>query len=68
MTGEERSSTHTVVTSSPRFAAVELGPGREVRRVVTLFATVQTTELFAVESGWATFAVAPASTVTALRD
>jgi hypothetical protein len=65
----DRSSTHAVLATSPRFAAVEFdGPSRRVRRVVTLFASPQTAELFAVESGWSDWAVGPASIVTALRD
>jgi hypothetical protein len=64
----ERSSTHVVVTS-PRYAVVEFtGPGRAVRQVVTLFASPETAELWAVEQGWSYYAVAPASIVTALRD
>ena len=64
----ERSSTHVVV-SSPRFAVIEFaGPGRAVRRVVVLFASPETAELWAVEQGWPDYAVAPASIVTALRD
>lgn len=63
----DRSSTHVVVTS-PRFAVVEFaGPGREVRRVVALFASAETAELWAVEQGWTAYAVAPAAIVTALR-
>jgi hypothetical protein len=55
--------------TTPRFAVVEFaGPGREVRRVVMLFASAQTAELFAVESGWLDYAIAPASNVTALRE
>jgi hypothetical protein len=65
---EERSSTHAVLSAGARFAVVEIGPGHKVRRVVTLFGSEQTAELFAVESGWSDFAVAPASIVTALRD
>lgn len=68
MSDDERSSTHTVVTSSPRFAVVQLDPGHEVRRVVTLFGSAETAELFAVESGWPNYPVAPASIVTALHD
>lgn len=68
MTGDERSSTHAVVTS-PRFAVVEFeGSSRQVRRVVALFASPQTAELWATEVGWSDYAVAPASIVTALRD
>jgi hypothetical protein len=64
----DRSSTHVVVTA-PRFAVVEFaGSHREVRRVVTLFASAETAELWAVEQGWTAYAVAPASIVTALRD
>ena len=65
---EERSSTHVVVIA-PRYAVVEFaGAGREVCRVVTLFASPETAELWAVEQGWTAYAVAPASIVTALRD
>ena len=70
MTGPdgERSSTHVVV-SSPRFAVVKFaGPGRAVRRVVTMFASPETAELWAVEQGWTDYTVASASIVTALRD
>ena len=67
-TDGERSSTHTVV-SSPRYAVVEFdGLSRRVRRVVTLFGSPQTAELWAVESGWSDYVVAPARIVTALRD
>lgn len=52
-----------------RFAVVEFeGASRRVRRVVTLFASPQTAELFAVESGWTDWTVGPASIVTALRE
>lgn len=52
-----------------RFALVEFdGPGRQVRRVVTMFASVATAELFAVEQGLADFAVAPASVLVSLRE
>ncbi len=65
---DERSSTHTVITKR-RFAVVLFdGPGRRVRRVVSLFADPRTAELFAVEQGWSEFAVAPASIVTSLRE
>ena len=68
----ERSSTHAVLSSGPRFAVVEFDgsfhgiPG--VHRVVTLFGSAETAELFAVESGWSDYVVAPASIVTALRE
>ena len=69
---DERSSTHAVLSAGPRFAVVEFdGSFRgtpPVRRVVTLFGSEQTAELFAVESGWSDYAVAPASIVTALRE
>jgi hypothetical protein len=39
-----------------RFAVLEFaGPGREVRRVVTLFGSASTAELFAVESSWSNY-------------
>lgn len=64
----ERSGTHVVITS-PRYAVVEFaGPDREVRRVVALFASPETAELWAVESGWTDYAVASASLVTTLRE
>lgn len=50
-----------------RFALVEFdGPGRQVRRVVTMFASELTAELFAVEQGVTDYAVAPASLVVPL--
>lgn len=64
----DRSSTHVEVIAR-RYAVVEFtGPGREVRRVVSLFASQPTAELWAVEHGWTEYAVAPASVVTALQD
>ena len=55
------------VVSVRRFALVEFdGPGRQVRRVVTMFASELTAELFAVEQGVTDYAVAPASLVVPL--
>lgn len=52
-----------------RFAVVEFdGPGRRVRRVVTMFASAMTAELFAVEQGLTDFAIAPASILVSLRE
>ena len=57
------------VVSVRRFALVEFeGPGRQVRRVVTMFASAMTAELFAVEQGLTDFAVAPASLLVSLRE
>lgn len=61
-------STSSVV-SVRRFALVEFdGPGRQVRRVVTMFGSELTAELFAVEQGMADYAVAPASILVSLRE
>jgi hypothetical protein len=63
-----RTGTASVV-SVRRFALVEFdGPGRQVRRVVTMFASEMTAELFAVEQGIASFAVAPAELLVSLTD
>ena len=57
------------VVNVRRFALVEFdGPGRRVRRVVTMFASAMTAELFAVEQGLTDFAVAPASILVSLRE
>lgn len=57
------------VVSVRRFALVEFdGPGRRVRRVVTMFASAVTAELFAVEQGLSDFVVAPASILVSLRE
>jgi len=57
------------VVSVRRFALVEFdGPGRRVRRVVTMFASAMTAELFAVEQGVTDFVVAPASILVSLRE
>lgn len=57
------------VVSVRRFALVEFeGPGRRVRRVVTMFASPMTAELFAVEQGLTEYAVAPASILVSLRE
>jgi hypothetical protein len=57
------------VVSVRRFALVEFdGPGRRVRRVVTMFASAVTAELFAVEQGLPDFVVAPASILVSLRE
>lgn len=57
------------VVSVRRFALVEFdGPGRRVRRVVTMFASAVTAELFAVEQGLSDFVVAPASILASLRE
>jgi hypothetical protein len=57
------------VVSVRRFALIEFdGPGRRVRRVVTMFASELTAELFAVEQGVAEYAVAPASVLVSLTD
>ncbi len=59
----------TAVVSVRRFALVEFdGPGRRVRRVVTMFASELTAELFAVEQGLTDYAVAPASILVSLRE
>lgn len=59
----------TAVVSVRRFALVEFdGPGRRVRRVVTMFASEMTAELFAVELGLTDFVVAPASILVSLRE
>ncbi len=51
------------------FAVVEFdGPGRRVRRVVTMFASEMTAELFAVEQGMAEYVIAPASVLVSLAD
>lgn len=55
------------VVSVRRFALVEFdGPGRRVRRVVTMFASELTAELFAVEQGTTDYVVAPAALVVPL--
>lgn len=65
---DDRSSTHVVV-SVRRYAVVEFdGESRRVRRVVSMFDSAVTADLFAVEQGWADYAVGPASIVTSLRD
>lgn len=57
------------VVSVRRYALVEFdGPGRRVRRVVTMFASAMTAELFAVELGLTDFVVAPASLLVSLRE
>lgn len=57
------------VVSVRRFALVEFdGSGRRVRRVVTMFASSVTAELFAVEQGLTDFVVAPASILVSLRE
>lgn len=57
------------VVSVRRFALVEFdGPGRRVRRVVTMFVSAMTAELFAVEQGLTDFVVAPASILVSLRE
>jgi hypothetical protein len=57
------------VVNVRRFALVEFdGPGRRVRRVVTMFASLMSAELFAVEQGLTEFIVAPASILVSLRE
>ena len=57
------------LVSVRRFALVEFdGSGRQVRRVVTMFVSATTAELFAVEQGLADFVVAPASVLVSLRE
>ena len=57
------------VVSVRRFALVEFdGPGRQIRRVVTMLASAMTAELFAVENGLTDFAVAPAALLVSLRE
>jgi hypothetical protein len=57
------------VVSVRRFALVEFdGRGRRVRRVVTMFTSAMTAELFAVEQGLTDFVVAPASVLVSLRE
>jgi hypothetical protein len=63
-----RTSRHAVV-GVRRFAAVEFdGPGRQVRRVVSMFTDARAAELFAIEAGWSDYAVASASIVASLRE
>lgn len=72
MTVSNRDETvdHTsAVVGVRRFAVVEFdGPGQRVRRVVTMFSSELTAELFAVEHGMAVYAVAPASILVSLRE
>lgn len=66
---DEIADDSSVVVGVRRFAVVEFdGPGRHVRRVVTMFASELTAELFAVEHGMAGYAVAPASILVSLRE
>jgi hypothetical protein len=59
----------SAVVGVRRFAVVEFdGRGRRVRRVVTMFASELTAELFAVEHGMVEYAVAPASILVSLRE